>query len=251
MEIKTLLSNKSNYGSTRSVSTIKYLVLHYTGNKTDKAISNAKYFKNNNVGASAHYFVDKTEIYQSVPDNCIAWHCGGNKYPSCATSGGGKMYNIVTNKNSIGVELCSDNGQFHKDTLDNAEELVKYLMQKYNIPATNICRHFDVTGKSCPLYWIKGTGFEDFKKRLTKEKKDNELIKAVDDITKSGIKINANQWNDVTKIKLQYVPALLTKLGGLDKLVEDKIISDTTLWKQKKYNVNHVRSLIIKYSKTL
>ena len=43
----------------------------------------------------------------------------------------------------------------------------------------------------------------------------------------------------------------ITKLGGLDKLVEDKIISDTTLWKQKKYNVNHVRSLIIKYSKTL
>ena len=251
MEIKTLLSNKSNYGSTRNVSTIKYIVLHYTGNKTDKAISNAKYFKNNNVGASAHYFVDKTEIYQSVPDNCIAWHCGGNKYPSCATSGGGKMYNIVTNKNSIGVELCSDNGQFHKDTLDNAEELVKYLMQKYNIPATNICRHFDVTGKSCPLYWIKGAGFEDFKKRLTQEKKDNELIKAVNEIVKSGVKINPDQWNDITKIKLQYVPTLIDKLGGLDKLVEKKIISDTTLWKQKKYNVNHVRSLIIKYSKTL
>lgn len=83
------------------------------------------------------------------------------------------------------------------------------------------------------------------------QKKDDELIKAVDDIIKSGIKINASQWNDVTKIKLQYVPALIDKLGGLDKLVEKKIISDTALWKQKKYNVNHVRSLIIKYSKAL
>lgn len=83
------------------------------------------------------------------------------------------------------------------------------------------------------------------------QKKDDELIKAVDNIIKSGIKINASQWNDVTKIKLQYVPALIDKLGGLDKLVEKKIISDTALWKQKKYNVNHVRSLIIKYSKTL
>ena len=39
--------------------------------------------------------------------------------------------------------------------------------------------------------------------------------------------------------------------GGLDKLVEKKIVSDTVLWKQKKYNANHIRSLLIKYSKTL
>ena len=249
MEIKTLLSNKINYGSSRSTSNIKYLVLHYTGNKTDKAVSNAKYFHNNNVGASAHYFVDKTEIYQSVPDGYVAWHCGGKKYPSCATSGGGKMYNIITNKNSIGIELCSDGGQFHKDTLDNVEELVKYLMKKYNIPISNIYRHFDVTGKSCPLYWIKGNGFEEFKTRFTnKQKEDKELKEAVEKIVASGIKINITQWNNVKTVNLKNVPALINKLGGLDGLINNKIISDATLWKENKYNVNHIRSLLIKYA---
>ena len=124
-------------------------------------------------------------------------------------------------------------------------------MQKYNIPATNICRHFDVTGKSCPLYWIKGTGFEDFKKRLTQEKKDDELIKAVNKIIQSGINLNAQQWNNMECIKLQYVPALLSKLGGLNALISKKIISNSALWQQKKYNETHVRALLIKYANSL
>ena len=37
-----------SYGGIRSASTIKYLVFHYTGNKTDTALANAKYFKNTN-----------------------------------------------------------------------------------------------------------------------------------------------------------------------------------------------------------
>lgn len=263
MEIKTLLSMKSNYGSTRSLSKIKYIVLHYTGNKTDRAISNCNYFKNNNTGTSAHYFVDKTEIYQSVLDNYVAWHCGGKKYPNCASTGGGKLYGIVTNANSIGIEMCSDNGQFHKDTLDNTEELVRYLMKKYNIPVENICRHFDCNGKSCPAYWVKGNGFEQFISRFKTPPKnkteatvgtnqiDQELYDAVSKIIKSGINIEFNSWKRIDLIKLSNVPFLLNKLGGIDKLVNDKVISDGTLWKTGKYNVNHVRSLLIKYAKTL
>ena len=88
-------------------------------------------------------------------------------------------------------------------------------------------------------------------KEASTPQEDKELSQAVSKIIKSGVNINFNQWKRIDLINLAYVPALLTKLGGLDKLVEKKIISDTTLWKQKKYNVNHVRSLIIKYSKTL
>lgn len=251
MEIKTLLSMKSNYGSTRSTSKIKYIVLHYTGNKTDKAVSNCNYFKNNNTGTSAHYFVDKTEVYQSVPDNYVAWHCGGKKYPNCASTGGGKLYGIVTNANSIGVEMCSDNGQFHKDTLDNAEELVRYLMKKYNIPVENITSHFFVSGKPCPAYWVKGDGFEQFISRFkTTQEKDEDLFNAVSKIIKSGIKLDFDSWKrkDLISNNINNVPILLDRLGGLDKMIKDGIISDKTLWEQKKYNVNHVRSLLIKYS---
>ena len=37
----------------------------------------------------------------------------------------------------------------------NAIELVKYLMNKYNIPASNVIRHCDVTGKNCPKPFVE------------------------------------------------------------------------------------------------
>ena len=67
MKIKEYLANKNNYGGKRSTSNIKYIVIHYTGNDGDTDENNSKYFKNNIVKASAHYFVDDDSITQSVP----------------------------------------------------------------------------------------------------------------------------------------------------------------------------------------
>ena len=139
-----------SYGGIRSASTIKYLVFHYTGNKTDTALANAKYFKNTNTrAAGAHYFVDDTSVYQSIDDLRIAWSVGGSKYSDCSKTGGGTMYKIITNTNSISIEMCSTNSEISKKTMENAATLGKLLMQKYNIPITNVYRHFDVTGKKC------------------------------------------------------------------------------------------------------
>ena len=71
--IKTQIANKNNYGTKRPVSNIKYIVIHYTGNDGDSDESNAKYFKNNIVKASAHYFVDDDSITQAVPDDYSAY----------------------------------------------------------------------------------------------------------------------------------------------------------------------------------
>lgn len=80
---------------------------------------------------------------------------------------------------------------------------------------------------------------------------DKELSNAVSKIVKSGIAINYNQWKRSDLINLNYVPALLMKLGGVPKLYNDKVIGDKQLWLTGQYNVNHVRSLLIKYSNTL
>lgn len=146
--IKTNLANKNNYGGTRSLSAIKFLVIHYTANDGDTDENNGKYFQNNVVKSSAHYFVDDDSITQSVPDNYIAWHCGANSYkhPTCR------------NSNSIGIETCDDvrNGVIYPSakTIQNVIDLAKHLMKKYNIPAENVIRHYDVTGKLCPAYWV-------------------------------------------------------------------------------------------------
>ena len=88
-------------------------------------------------------------------------------------------------------------------------------------------------------------------KEVSTPQEDKELSQAVSKIIKSGVNINFNQWKRMDLIKTAFVPILLDKLGGLDRLVEDKIISDKTLWEKKQYKATHIRSLLIKYSKTL
>lgn len=78
---------------------------------------------------------------------------------------------------------------------------------------------------------------------------DAELIKAVDLLYKRGIINSPKVWYSVDKFKMEYVPGLIKHMGGIDRLIKDKIITDSLLWERKQYNANHVRSLIIKYSK--
>ena len=101
--LKEQLAASGNYGGSRTASQIKYLVIHYTGNDGDTAANNAAYYQNNVVEASAHYFVDDTTVWRSVPDLRVAWAVGGNKYASAAQTGGGTMHGIITNTNSISV----------------------------------------------------------------------------------------------------------------------------------------------------
>lgn len=133
---------------------IKYIVIHYVGALGD-AKANCNYYASKYIGASAHYFVGfKGDIWQSVEDKNIAWHCGAKKYkhPECR------------NSNSLGIELCvrnkgslSDTSRdwyFEDATVKTAAKLTKELMEQYNIPMEHVIRHYDVTGKICPNPYV-------------------------------------------------------------------------------------------------
>lgn len=175
--IKEQLANSGNYGGSRNASQIQYLVYHYTGNDGDRAANNAKYFQNNIVKASAHYFVDDTTVWRSVPDLKVAWSVGGSKYANAHKTGGGTMYGVITNTNSLSIEMCDTirNGvyQASEATLANAAALGRALMEKYDIPIENVYRHFDVTGKHCPSYLVNAQKWAEFKKRLEVKIMDN------------------------------------------------------------------------------
>ena len=138
----TKMISKYNHES-RNGQAVKYIVLHYTGNQTDTAKANANYFATGDRGASAHYFVDSSTIYQSVEDNNAAWHCGRNY-------GSNNLFGKCTNKNSIGIEMCSSKGTITTATVNQAVLLVKYLMERYGVPADHVVRHWDVCTKRCP-----------------------------------------------------------------------------------------------------
>lgn len=138
-----IMCNKANYGSKRLACDINYIVVHYTGNHTDTAENNCKYFRDNVVKASAHYFVDDEGWMQSVPDEYTAYSVG-KQY------GSKNLFGVVKNGNSINIELCSKDGVITQKTQDLAICLIKNLMEKYNIPATHVYRHWDVCSKECP-----------------------------------------------------------------------------------------------------
>lgn len=140
---------KVNY-NTKWFRKIKYIVIHYTGNKTDSANGNANYFRNINRGSSAHYFVDNYSIVQVVKDSDVAWAVGRNY-------GSDNLFGIVTNDNSISIEMCSDNSEITNATFKNTVELTKMLMNKYGISSSNVYRHYDVCSKICPGWngWVR------------------------------------------------------------------------------------------------
>lgn len=168
--LKTNIADKTNYGNKRSVSNIKYIVIHFTANDGDTDEGNGKYFDTANRKASAHYFVDDDSATISVPDNYVAWSVGGSRYSNYKQTGGAKLYKICTNSNSISIEMCDSlrNGvvMATEKTMQNTAELIKSLMTKYNIPISNVIRHFDVTGKYCPAYFIDQSAWNNFKSRL-------------------------------------------------------------------------------------
>lgn len=182
MDIKFKAADPSNHYAGRDGNAIRYIVLHYTANNGDTAQNNADYFAGANRRASAHYFVDENEVVQSVRDTDAAWHCGGS-----IESDHHPLRGICTNRNSLGVEMCSDivSGKYTitQQTVDRTVELVRWLMDKYGIDVDHVVRHYDVTGKDCPEPWVRDESlWRKFKARLTApvepepKKEDDEVV---------------------------------------------------------------------------
>ena len=195
MEIKKNLTSQ-NF-NTGTEARIKYIVIHYTANNGDTAWGNTNYFKQYR-GASAHYFVDEENIYQSVEDKNIAWHVGANTY----------FHKECRNHNSIGIELCSyinnkGNYDFKPKTVDNAVWLTKMLMKKYGVPAANVIRHYDVTHKICPEPYVRDTAaWNAFKKRLTEDTAETVKVKEDDEMVETiTVKINGKDYNAARILK--------------------------------------------------
>jgi len=153
-EIKRRIDNDDHYVGRNSIS---YIVLHDTGNFKDSDESNAKYFCTGSRGASAHYFVDDDSITQVVEDYNGAWHVG---------DGHGKYG--ITNRNSLGIEMCNSGGYISEKTIENTLWLVKKLQDKYKVDNAHVVRHYDASRKICPNNmsannWAK---WWEFKRRL-------------------------------------------------------------------------------------
>ena len=174
----------SNYRAGRT-QPVRYIVMHYTANNGDTAKNNCDYYHRvGGLQASAHYFCDEHGAMQSVRECDTAWHCGARAYwhPECR------------NGNSIGIEMCSRkraDGSYYilPETVANAAALAKDIMQRYGIDTDHVLRHYDVTGKRCPMPWVDDPAqWTAFLAMLTlgrtNEEEDENMVKykTIDDV---------------------------------------------------------------------
>ncbi len=88
------------------------------------------------------------EIIQCVPTNEVAY-----------ASNHANIY-------SVSIEMChqDETGEFTDDTYESAVQLVAYLCDKFDLKSEDVIRHYDVTGKLCPLYFVEHEdAWENFK----------------------------------------------------------------------------------------
>ena len=120
------------------------VVVHYVGNPGTTAEQNRSYFENlaqtGETYASSHFLIGLDgEIIQNVPLDEIAY-CTGPR-----------------NVDTISIECChpDDTGAFTQATYDSLVKLTRWLMEEYRLDTDQVIRHYDVTGKECPRYYVQ------------------------------------------------------------------------------------------------
>lgn len=149
----------------------QYIVVHNTDNYA--ATADAKrhamaQFNGNFKGYSAHEFVDDHSDYQAMPYNRGAYHVGVNY--------GGKLFGTVNNRNSVGVEMCVNEGSNYEKAFQNTVQVVKNLMVMLKIPADRVVSHYDVCGKNCPSEIRKKADWNRFKRLISDQKVESAEV---------------------------------------------------------------------------
>ena len=65
---------------------------------------------------------------------------------------------ISRNDDTVSIEVChpDETGEFSPVTYDRVVELTAWLCETFHLdPETDVIRHYDVTEKLCPLYYVE------------------------------------------------------------------------------------------------
>ncbi len=124
---------------------IRGVVIHYVGNPNTSAEANRNYFESLKDGtegiyASAHFIVGlEGEVVQCIP--LTEWAYASNS----------------RNGDTVSVEVChpDETGEFSPVTYDRTVELTAWLCSTFGLTADDVLRHYDVSGKICPKYYVE------------------------------------------------------------------------------------------------
>ena len=179
---------------TKAKRQVKYIAVHYTAGGSSKAGS-AKAVRNVFLQpkrrASADFVVDDETIVQINPNlnNYYTWGVGDKKNPY---TGGGTLYGMATNRNTVSIEICSnlkkgydpnipnhEGWYFTEASLQNATKLVRWLLKRFGLSKTAVVRHYDVSGKICPgiVGWNDAMIYSNDGKKVLRQNNSDEWKK--------------------------------------------------------------------------
>ena len=124
--------------------TITGIVIHYTANPGSTAQENRDYFNSlqysHATEASSNFIVGLDgEIIQCVPTWEVAYASNER------------------NTDTVSIECChpDDSGKFTDETYRSLVQLTAWLCVKFGLTEEDVIRHYDVTGKNCPKYFVE------------------------------------------------------------------------------------------------
>ncbi|SDW40764.1 N-acetylmuramoyl-L-alanine amidase [Lachnospiraceae bacterium KHCPX20] len=142
---------------------VKGVVIHYTANPGSTAQQNRDYFEglkdSHLTHASSHFVVGiDGEIVQCIPTAEQAYASNER------------------NEDTVAIECChpDESGKFSKDTYSSVVALTAYICRKYHLSSQDVIRHYDITGKLCPKYYVENEGKWDAFKKDVAEKLGEE-----------------------------------------------------------------------------
>ena len=121
------------------------VVIHYVGNPNTTAQANRNYFESLSSGeegtyASSHFIVGlEGEVLQCIPLTEIAYASN------------------IRNADTVAIEIChpDETGAFSDASYRRTVELTAWLCREFGLdPMEDVIRHYDVTGKICPRYYV-------------------------------------------------------------------------------------------------
>lgn len=129
---------------------LKNIVIHYVGNPGTTAQQNRDYFDSPATQVSAHFLVGLDgEIIQCIP---LTEKCSASNH---------------RNRDTIAIEVChsDDTGRFNPKTYRSLVQLTAWLCGVCDLRSEDVIRHYDITGKLCPIYYVKNPkAWETFQK---------------------------------------------------------------------------------------
>lgn len=143
------------------------IVIHYTANPGTTAIQNRSYFENlaetHETKASSHFVIGlEGEIVQCIPCNEISYASNDRNF------------------DTISIECCieDETGKFNGNTYNSLIKLTTWLMGRYDLSSEDVIRHYDVTGKNCPKYYVEHEeAWDTFKDDLLNYIEENGIEK--------------------------------------------------------------------------